>query len=103
MENAISYNDLKAVYERLKERYCLTLTNTAALDDGFTADIPILVGEAHGQIVQLYVCDDIFVLDVMNDEKTKGTHWHPYDVHSAVKDVAEFMEGKADYKMSSFR
>ena len=71
----------------------------AELDDGFTIDVPILVGKAHEQIIQLYACDDMFVMDVLNDEKTMCTHWHPYDVDMAVKDIAEFMDGKNDYPL----
>jgi len=94
---------LKAVYEQLKNRYELTLANTAALDEGFTNDCPILVGRSHGQIIELYVDDDMFVLDVMNAEQTKRTHWHPYDVDAAVEDVEEFMEGKSDYDLYPFK
>jgi hypothetical protein len=28
----------------------------------------------------LYECDDMFVMDVMDEEQTKGTHWHLYIV-----------------------
>lgn len=96
-------DDLKAVYEQLKDRYELTFTNTAALDEGFTVDCPILVGRAHRQIIELYVDDSMFVLDVMDEAQTKGTHWHPYDVSSAVKHIVEFMEGKSDYELYPFK
>lgn len=96
-------DDLKAVYEQLKSQYELTLTNTFALDEGFTVDCPILVGQAHGQIIELYVDDDMFVLDVMDAEKTKGTHWHPYNVSSAAGDIVEFMDGKSDYEFYPFK
>ena len=55
-------DDLKAIYEQLKDRYELVLTNTADLDEGFTADCPILVGRAHGQIIELCVILNIFYL-----------------------------------------
>ena len=92
------------VYERLKERYSLVLTTTSALDEGFTIDCPIIVGKAHGQIIELYDEDvGFFVMDVMDKEQTKGTHWHPFDVEDAVECIIEFMEGKTDYEMRPFR
>ena len=96
-------DDLKAIYEQLKDRYELVLTNTADLDEGFTVDCPVLVGKAHGQIIELYLDCEMFVMDVMDAERTKGTHWHPYDVESAIKYIAEFMDGKADYEMHPFK
>lgn len=96
-------DELKVIYEQLKDRYALVLTNTAALDEGFTVDCPIIVGKAHGQIIELYLDGDMFVLDVMDAEQTKGTHWHPYDVQCAVKDIVKFMEGKSDYELRPFK
>ena len=98
-----SEDDLKAIYEKLKDRYALVLTNTAALDEGFTVDCPILVRRAHGQIMELYLDCEMFVMDVMDAEQTKGTHWHPNDVESAIKYIAEFMDGKSDYGLYPFR
>ena len=45
----LTIDDVLAVYAQLKDRYDLTLTNTLALDDGFTIDCPIITGHAHGQ------------------------------------------------------
>ena len=42
-------------------------------------------------------------MDVMDAEKTMGTHWHPFDVADAVDGIVEFMEGNLDYKMHPFR
>lgn len=99
----ITVNDVLEVYGQLKDRYDLVLTTTSALDEGFTVDCPIIVGKAHGQIIELYEDGGVFVLDVMNAEKTKGTHWHPNDVEGAVDYIVEFMEGKSDYEMYPFR
>ena len=82
------------VYEELKDRYDLVLTTTSALDEGFTVESPVIVGKAHGQIIELYVADEMFVLDVMDDDKTNATHWHPYNVNNAIRDIISFMEGK---------
>ena len=99
-ENAV--DAVAYVYEQLKDRYDLVLTTTAALNQGFTIDCPIIVGKAHGQIIELYKDDPLFVMDVMDAEQTMGTHWHPYDVNDAVEDIVEFMEGKSQYEMYPF-
>jgi hypothetical protein len=91
------------VYNQMKDRYPLLLTNTISLDEGFTIDCPILVGKAHGQIIELYSDGDMFILDVMDEAQTKGTHWHPNDVESAIEDIQEFMDGKSDYEMYPFK
>lgn len=46
--HGITVDDVFAVYDRLKDKYALTLTTTGALDDGYTIDCPIIVGKAHG-------------------------------------------------------
>ena len=99
----ITVDDVLKVYEQLKDRYDLILTTAFALDEGFTVDCPILVGKAHGQIIELYEDGGYFVMDVMDAMKTKGTHWHPNDVEAAINCIAEFMEGKSDYEMYPFR
>ena len=99
----ITVDDVIKVYKQLKDRYELVLTTTSALDEGFPVDCPIIVGKAHGQVVELYEDGGDFVLDVMDIKQTKGTHWHPNDVEGAVNDIVEFMESKSDYKMSPFR
>ncbi len=101
MEN---YDDnVIAVYEQLKDKYDVVLTTAFALDEGFTIDCPVIVGKAHGQIIELYDDGTMFVMDVMDAEKTMGTHWHPYDVENAINDIAEFMEGKSDYELDPFK
>ena len=98
----IPVSDLLNVYGQLKDRYPLTLTNSFSLNDGFTADLPIIVAKAHGPILWLYEDDSDFVLDVMDAAKTKGTHWHPCDIAAAVTDIREFMEGKSKYRLKKF-
>lgn len=99
----ITVDDVLKVYEQLKDRYDLLLTTTSELDEGFTVDCPIIVGKAHGQIIELYEDGGDFILDVMDAEQTKGTHWHPNDVEGAIGYIVEFMEGKSDYKMYPFK
>lgn len=99
----ITVDDVLEVYEQLKDRYDLVLTTTSALDEGFTVDCPILVGKAHGQIAELYEDGGMFILDIMDDEQTMGTHFHPNNIGSAVEYIAEFMDGKTDYEMYPFK
>jgi len=99
----ITDDDLVSVYEQLKDRYSLLLTNSKSLDERFTIDCPIIVGKAHGQIIELYNDYGIFVLVVMDDAQTKGTHWHPNDVDSAIDYIVEFMEGRSDYELWPFQ
>ena len=89
------------VYETLKERYDLRLTNTFALDEGFTTDMLILTAKANGLILELFD-DGMLVLDILDEEKTKGTHWHPLDAERAVADVVDFMENKPQYNLQPF-
>ena len=99
----VTVDNVIAVYEHLKGRYDIVLTTTAALDEGFTVDCPIIVGKAHNQIIELYEDGGYFVLDVMDEEQTKGTHWHPCNVEDAVEDIVKFMNGKSDYELFPFR
>ena len=99
----ITVDDVLAVYEQLKDRYALVLTTTSALNEGFTIDCPIIVAKAHSQIIELYEDGGEFILDVMDEKQTKGTHWHPNDVDGAIDDIVEFLEGKSDYKMCPFK
>lgn len=99
----ITVDDVIEVYEQLKDRYALVFTTTSALNEDFTVDCPIIAGKAHSQIIELYEDGGDFILDVMDEKKTKGTHWHPNDVESAIDDIVEFMEGKSDYEMYPFK
>ena len=100
---AITDKDIFAVYEQLKDKYPLLMTTAFALDEGFTVDCPVLIGKAHGQIMELYKDGDMFILDIMDEQQTKGTHWHPNDADSAIDDIVAFMEGKSDYEMYPFK
>ena len=89
------------VYEALKDRYDLLLTNSFALNEGFTADMPVLVAKTNGYVLELYGAG-ILVLDIMDEARTKGTHWHPYDAERAVADIMDFMENGPKYKLQPF-
>ena len=94
--------EVLAVYEQLKDRYDLVLTTFCAQYEGAKLDGPLIIGNAHGQIMELYEDGVMLVLDIMDEQQTKGTHWHPYDVQSAVENIAEFMDGRSDYHLSPF-
>ena len=95
-------DDVFAVYNRLKDKYPLVMTTAFALDEGYEEDCPVLVGKAHGQIIELYNDYGMFVLDIMDEAQTKGTHGHPINVEYAIRDITEFMEGKDDYELFPF-
>jgi hypothetical protein len=103
----ITEEDVLNVYKQLKDSYPLVLTTTSAInaewDAGFTIDYPIIVAKAHGHILWLYKCDGMFVMDVMDEEQTKGTHWHPYNVECAAHDIEDFINGKSNYDLQPFR
>jgi len=94
--------EIASVYEQLKDRYDLVLTTTAELNEGFTIDSSVIVGKAHGLIFQLYDDGDMLVMSIMNEEKTMGTHGHPWNVEQAVEKITEFMEGICDYRLYPF-
>lgn len=100
--HGITVDDVFAVYDRLKDKYALTLTTTGALDESFTVDCPIIVGKAHGHILELYEDGGLFILDVMDEAQTMGTHWHPNNVETAVEDIVAFMEGTEEYELIPF-
>ena len=102
MFDAITEKDVLTVYERLKNRYDLVLTTTGSLK-GYSIDCPVIMGEAHGRIAELYAYEDEFILAIKDAERTKGTHGHPMDVEDAVDWIVDFMEGKSNYTLYPFR
>ena len=106
-------NDIELIYEKVKERYDLRLTNTAALDDGFVWDVPVIYGESKQGRFWLYADENVpnphgimFVFSVEYngyDEQTEDglekvtmchTHWHPQTIDQAIEDINNFMTGK---------
>ena len=98
-------NDLEIIYDQLKDKYDLLLTNTFSLDDGYTIDVPVLCGQAaHGRFHLYKESDDtdMFVFSVEYAQPKvistppyveQYTHWHPYAIEGAMDDVIAFMEG----------
>ena len=105
MEN----NDLQIIYEQLKDKYDLLLTNTFSLDDGYTIDVPVLRGTSVLGRFDLYKededCDEfVFTVEYAKPKKPawcraaeKYTHWHPQSREQAMNDVIAFMEGTHKY------
>ena len=108
MEN----HDLEFIYNQLKDKYDLVLTNTFALNDGYEIDVPVLCGTSVLGSFQLYVDDDwadghyefVFSVKFATSKKDgcffpirDGTHWHPQTKEQALSDVIAFMEGTHRY------
>ena len=90
--------ELQLVYEELKSKYDLILTNTLALNDDYTIDIPIIRGTFTDRRFDLYKDDDLFVFSVEFFDKTgekKYSHCHPYGVPDAIKHIEDFMLKKS--------
>ena len=102
-------NDIELIYNELKDKYKLLLTNCFALNEGFTWDVPVIYGEAEQGRFWLYADEDVpdphgleFVFSVEYEKRTWFrkrlvkcyTHWHPQTIEQAIKDIDEFMMGK---------
>ena len=90
--------DLTLIFEKLKNIYCLTLTTTAALNDGYTIDVPVIRGIGADRRFDLYKEDDcLFVFSMeffQKNDEDQYSHVHPYDVESAITLINEFMQEK---------
>ena len=102
-------NDIELIYDKVKNKYNLTLTNSFALNEGFTWDVPVICGESQQRRFWLYANEDVpnhhdieFVFSVEYEKRTLfrkrlkkcHTHWHPQTIEQAIKYVDEFMLGK---------
>ncbi len=92
MEN----HDLEFIYNQLKDKYDLVLTNTLALDERYTIDAPVLCGESSLGQFELYHDGSLFVLDI-DEVDGSYTHFHPIDVSAAINSISAFMNGTADW------
>ena len=101
----VKKHDLDIIYNQLKDRYDLLLTNTFALNCGYTWDMKVIRGKSVFGTFDLYKEDDdddqfVFSVVYTNPRKPscylfdgKYTHWHPQSVEQAIEDVVAFMEG----------
>ena len=47
-------NDIEIIYEKIKDEYDLILTNSLALDDGFSWDVPVILSKTQNTHLQQY-------------------------------------------------
>ena len=102
-------HDLDYIYMELENKYDLLLTNTYALDCGYTADMKVLCGESTFGKFNLYKEDDdwdefVFSVEYATPRMNRYslttemyTHWHPQSREQALNDVIAFMEGTHKY------
>lgn len=92
-------NELEWIYDQRKDTYDLTLTTTAALDDGYAIDVPVIRGTGFDRRFDLYKeCeeDTVFVFSVeffFKDGQDRYSHGHPYDAEDALGYMDRFMAG----------
>mgnify|MGYP003295219716 CR=1 FL=1 len=70
-------NDIELIYDKVKDKYNLTLTNSFALNEGFTWDVPVIYGESQQGRFWLYADEDVpnphgieFVFSVEYEKRT---------------------------------
>jgi len=81
------------VYERLKDRYDLRYTHTAALEgEGFNGSFPVICGNAKGRKFFFYDYFGEFVLSVEASGQDYNDHWHPQSIEEAVEGIIELYE-----------
>ena len=95
----MNMNDIEIIYEKIKDEYDLTLTNSLDLDDGFSWDVPVITGESCLGKFYLYADRNTknpkgeqFVFSVAD----RQIHWHPQTIEDAVCAVRAFMSGKIE-------
>ena len=97
-------NIIEDVYNSLKDKYKLILTNTMALNEGFTIDTPVIVGQNENDKFWLYSEGDgalsslVFLIRYYNrfhtnkEESIQYTHWHPMTINSAIYGIERFFK-----------
>lgn len=105
-------NDIEFIYNQLKDKYELFYTNSFALNDGFSIDIPIICGESVLGKFYLYVDKDTmephdceFVFSVVYKKRTllskklkeHYTHWHLVSIDEAISNIEKFMTGELKF------
>lgn len=91
-------NELEWLYHQRKDKFDLTFTTKAALDDGYTIDVPVIRGIGADRRFDLYKEKegDMFVFSVeffLKDVKDKYSHGHPYDIDDALGYMDRFLSG----------
>lgn len=101
-------NDIELIYQRVKHNKGLLLTNTFAVNIGFTEDVPVIHGTAKDGKFWLYADTNdqnpvgySFVFLVEYEHRTwfrkrlvkRYTHWHPRSTEQAIQDIEDFLQG----------
>ena len=89
--------DLSCIYQNLKDKYSLVLTNAFSLDAGFLVDCQVLFGQSSHTKFYLYHDGEMAILDIENKEGTLADHWHPDDTQEALQMVVDFMEETCEF------
>ena len=90
-------SDVEIIYNSLKNKYDLTLTNTAALNDGYTIDVPVIRGKTEKGRFDLYDDGDTFVFSIEYFDREgddRYTHGHPMSAYDAMEYIENFMKRK---------
>lgn len=89
--------DLILIYQRLKNRYNLELTNGFSLNAGFRTDCQVLFGQSSQNKFYLYDHGNMAVFDIENQKGTLADHRHPSNTQEAMQMVTDFMENTFEY------
>ena len=89
--------DLIQIYQQLKDRYDLELTNAFTLNAGFRKDFQVLFGQSSQNKFYLYHDGVIAIFDIENHAGTLADHWHPEDTQEAMQMVVNFMEDTCEF------
>lgn len=100
-------SDLEYLYNKFKDKYDITLTNTLKLGLGFTNDEDVIIGKSDIGIMFLYKNDEyfdfVFEVEYTKKGKKKHTHWHPQDFFEASYHLDMFMSNVDLYGLKSRR
>ena len=84
--------DVKAIYERLHDRYPIILSSSLTL--GFKFDFPVLHGQSSLGTFELFYDGVSFPFYAKDDTEKVYAHFHLQTPAKAEETVIEFMEGK---------
>lgn len=84
---------LSLIYDQLRKSFPVILTTAFAVDDGFTENMPVIVGQSGTADFWLYLYDDEFVLSCAVPGRTYRSHSHPQNIEEAVQQITDLMAG----------
>ena len=89
--------DLNLIYQQLKDKYDLALTNAFSLNAGFRKDFQVLFGQTSQNKFFLYHDGEVAIFDIENQAGTLADHWHPDDTQEALEMIIDFMEDTCEF------